>query len=315
MSNIVFIKGNLFASKHQTLVNTINCVGIMGAGVALEFKYRFPLMFSEYVKHCEEKRINIGKLWVYSVPNSNRKILNFPTKYHWKYPSKIEYLEAGLTKFIETYQEKGITSIAFPLLGAQNGGLDPEQVKNIMFKFLSECPIPIEIYQYDPSSPDDYIFQFKRFISSTSLKDIEKQLGLKKNIIIKIKNALDSNRVYSLIQISNIKGVGEESVQACFNFMSTYIPQPSLSDMFNETAKIENIPNTISIDNKVVTKSNISNLSVWDKAKISDLPMETVSKIEKGSESITIEDLRKYCTSLGLDLNNYFRTHYGQKKQ
>lgn len=314
MSNIVFIKGNLFSTKHQTLVNTINCVGIMGAGIALEFKYRYPSMFSEYVKHCEEKRINIGKLWVYNVPNSNRRILNFPTKFHWKYPSKIEYLQAGLTKFLESYQEKGITSIAFPLLGAQNGGLDPEQVKNLMFTYLSECPIPVEIYQYESTVPDDYILQFKRFFDTTGLKDIEKLLGLKKNIIVKIKNALDSNKIFSLMQISNIKGVGEESVQACFNFMSSYIPQPSLNDMFNDITNLNEIPKTLIVDNNVIIKSNTRSLSVWNKAKISNLPIETVTRIEKGSENVTIEDLRKYCSSLGLDMNNYFMTIYGGKK-
>ena len=308
MSNIEFIEGNLFSSKHQTLVNTINCVGVMGAGIALEFKYRYPLMFSEYVKHCEEKRINIGKLWVYNVPNSNRKILNFPTKFHWKYPSKLEYLQAGLTKFLESYQEKGITSIAFPLLGAQNGGLDPEQVKNLMFTYLSECPIPVEIYQYDPTSPDDYILQFKRLFDTTSLKDIEKLAGLKKNVIIKIKKALDSNRIFSLFQISYIKGVGEESVQACFNFMRDYIPHPTLNDMLVESQKLKDA------QENVIVKSNINSLSVWDKAKISNLSMETVTKIEKGADSITIEDLRKYCSGLGLDLSNFFITNYLRKK-
>src|SRR5689334_19885892 len=120
-TEVKYINGNIFTSKYQTLVNTVNCVGIMGAGIALEFKYRYPEMFEKYVKHCKEHLIQIGKLSIYEVPNKDQKVLNFPTKNDWKHPSKYEYLTKGLEKFLNIYREKKITSVAFPLLGAQNG--------------------------------------------------------------------------------------------------------------------------------------------------------------------------------------------------
>ena len=87
---------------------------------------------------------------------------NFPTKRHWKYPSKVEYLEAGLEKFLETYQQKGIQSIAFPLLGATNGRLAEEVSLHYLQRYLSQCDIPVEIYRYDPTATDDLYEDFRR---------------------------------------------------------------------------------------------------------------------------------------------------------
>ena len=102
-------------------------------------------MFLRYKELCGKKLIRPGILWLYKA--DNKWILNFPTKDHWKNPSKIEYLESGLTKFLNTYKNKGITSIAFPLLGASNGGIDPDVSLEVMKKYLSQCDIEVEIYK------------------------------------------------------------------------------------------------------------------------------------------------------------------------
>jgi O-acetyl-ADP-ribose deacetylase (regulator of RNase III) len=143
---IKIIEGNIFDSKCQTVVNTINCVGVMGKGLALEFKKRYPDMFLKYKEHCSNGLIDVGKLWLYK--SDNHWILNFPTKTTWKLPSKYEYVELGLQKFVDTYKEKGITSIAFPMLGCTNGKLDESKVLDIMMYYLMKCDIPIEIYRY-----------------------------------------------------------------------------------------------------------------------------------------------------------------------
>ena len=132
MSNITIINGNIFNTKAQTIVNTVNCVGVMGKGIALVFKLRYPSMFDIYQDFCKQGLIGIGKLWIYKGDARDPWVLNFPTKTHWKLPSKYEYIEKGLQKFVETYKEKGITSIAFPLLGANNGGLDGKKVEELM---------------------------------------------------------------------------------------------------------------------------------------------------------------------------------------
>ena len=113
MDNITFIKGNIFNTKAQTVVNTVNCVGVMGKGIALVYKLRYPKMYDIYKDYCRQHLINIGKLWIYKGDENDPWVLNFPTKFHWKYPSKYEYIEKGLAKFVESYESHGVTSIAF----------------------------------------------------------------------------------------------------------------------------------------------------------------------------------------------------------
>ena len=119
----------------------------MGKGLALEMKNRYPSMFETYKEYCNRGLIDIGILWLYKY-SDGKWILNFPTKKHWKYKSEYEYIEKGMEKFISSYKEKGITSIAFPMLGCNNGGLDKEIVLQIMLKYLSKCDnLIIEIYK------------------------------------------------------------------------------------------------------------------------------------------------------------------------
>ncbi|WP_187427127.1 macro domain-containing protein [Rossellomorea marisflavi] len=126
-------------------MNTVNTVGVMGKGIAKTFKEVYPEMFSEYQILCEKKLLTIGKLWIYKTPN--KWVLNFPTKKHWRSPSKIEYIEAGLKKFVQSYDQKGIDSIAFPPLGCGNGGLNWEnEVKPLMEKYLNDLPIEVFIH-------------------------------------------------------------------------------------------------------------------------------------------------------------------------
>jgi len=141
----------IFESTAQTLVNTINCVGVMGKGLALEFKNRYPAMFDKYKSFCDKGVFKPGVLWIYKA-DDGKWVLNFPTKIDWRNPSKIEYLEEGLKKFVEIWKEKGITSIAFPLLGCTNGGLDPDVVIPLMEKYLNKCE-GLDVTIYDDREP------------------------------------------------------------------------------------------------------------------------------------------------------------------
>ncbi|EGO8127785.1 phosphatase [Enterococcus faecalis] len=142
---LVYVEQDIFQSPAQVIVNTVNTVGVMGKGIAKRFKDVYPEMYREYRDFCERGFLEVGKLWIYKT--ENKWILNFPTKKHWRNPSKIEYIEAGLKKFVETYEERGITSISFPQLGCGNGGLNWElQVKPLMEKYLRALPIDIFIH-------------------------------------------------------------------------------------------------------------------------------------------------------------------------
>jgi O-acetyl-ADP-ribose deacetylase (regulator of RNase III) len=132
-------------SSAQTLVNTVNCVGVMGKGVAHEFKIREPAMFAAYKKLCDQKRLAPGKLWLWR--GEKNWTLNFPTKIHWRNPSKLEWVEAGLDKFQSGYERLGIREISFPRLGCGNGGLSWDDVRPLMERYLAQ--LPIEIYIHD----------------------------------------------------------------------------------------------------------------------------------------------------------------------
>lgn len=216
---IKFIKGNIFNSKAQTIVNTVNCVGVMGKGIALVFKLKYPKMFDLYKEHCKSKLIGIGKLWLYKGQENAPWVLNFPTKFHWKYPSKIEYLEKGLEKFCSTYKEQGITSIAFPLLGTHNGGLDKVTVLNLMEEYLGKCELEIEIYEYVPEAEDGNYELFAANWLRLSQEEIKNASGIRKDRVAKITDVLKSGRVRSMIDLINVNGVGLDTLERCFHFV------------------------------------------------------------------------------------------------
>ena len=137
--------GNLFESDAQTWVNTVNCVGVMGKGIALEFKKRFPAMFQDYGVRCKAGTVQLGRPYHY-VDLFGASVVNFPTKKHWRSASRVQDIEDGLDYFIAHYQEWGIESIAFPPLGCGNGGLEWPVVGPLMVGKLDALPIPVEIY-------------------------------------------------------------------------------------------------------------------------------------------------------------------------
>jgi O-acetyl-ADP-ribose deacetylase (regulator of RNase III) len=144
---LTYVVSDMFKSPARVLVNTVNTVGVMGKGIAKDFKKIYPEMFAQYQKLCEKNLFQVGQLWLYKT--ENKWILNFPTKRHWRSKSKIEDIELGLQKFVDTYAEKGITSISFPMLGCGNGGLDWEkEVRPLMEYYLKNLPIDIYIHLY-----------------------------------------------------------------------------------------------------------------------------------------------------------------------
>jgi O-acetyl-ADP-ribose deacetylase (regulator of RNase III)/uncharacterized protein YwgA len=137
--------GDMFASEAQTLVNTVNCVGIMGKGVALEFKKRFPRMAKDYVARCEAKMVRLGEPYLYA-DGSGTNILNFPTKGHWRSSSRLADIEKGLDHLAANFESWGVTSLALPPLGCGNGGLPWSEVGPLIYAKLHQLPISIELY-------------------------------------------------------------------------------------------------------------------------------------------------------------------------
>jgi O-acetyl-ADP-ribose deacetylase (regulator of RNase III) len=143
--------GNLLKTDAEALVNTVNCVGIMGKGIALQFKQAFPENFNEYAKACRKEEVKPGKMFVFETARmfNPRYIINFPTKRHWKGKSKIEDIRAGLKALVMEAKRRGIKSIAVPPLGCGNGGLEWSVIRPLMEEAFSEIP-DVKILIFEP---------------------------------------------------------------------------------------------------------------------------------------------------------------------
>jgi O-acetyl-ADP-ribose deacetylase (regulator of RNase III) len=149
---IHFVRGNLLNSDTEALVNTVNTVGVMGKGIALQFKQAFPDNFKAYKKACDKGTVEPGKMFIFENHSlSNPKyIINFPTKRHWKASSKLQDIVDGLIAFKDDLKKLNIKSVSLPPLGCGNGGLDWDIVKPIITNCLEELE-DIDIYIYEPA--------------------------------------------------------------------------------------------------------------------------------------------------------------------
>lgn len=174
---IKFVQGNFFDYKADIRINTVNCVGVMGAGVALLFKNRYPKMNSEYIKLCKQKVVRPGKPHVWEQKNlfndleEDITIINFPTKDHWRNPSKYNYIEDGLIWLKKYLLNKPNSTITVPALGCGHGGLDWEKVKKMITDYLSELKTTILVFEPESSNT-----------KNSNLSEKEKKILKNKNI-------------------------------------------------------------------------------------------------------------------------------------
>lgn len=146
---IRYITGNLLEAHAEALVNTVNTVGVMGKGIALQFRETFPDNYKAYLDAIKRGEVKIGSMLVTKIGNLNglRYIVNFPTKEHWRNPSRIEYVEKGLISLRKTIQELSIQSIAVPPLGCGNGQLNWEDVQPLIEQYLGDLPADVMVYE------------------------------------------------------------------------------------------------------------------------------------------------------------------------
>lgn len=189
---IIYTSGNLFESEADALVNTVNCEGYMGKGIAYQFKNKYPENNVHYVGACENKEIGIGKLFYFK--ENDKLIINFPTKDKWRAKSKIAYIEKGLEDLKKIVKELNIKSVALPPLGAGNGGLVWAEVKEKIESHLAEME-DCYFYIYEPTQ--NYVAQVKE----------EPKLSLSALVLMDMKNELnkfDSTRLQKTAFFMNI---------------------------------------------------------------------------------------------------------------
>lgn len=148
---IRYTRGNLLDAESEALVNTVNCVGVMGKGIALQFRQAFPECFKEYKRACDAKEVQPGRMHVYEAFDmiGPKYIVNFPTKRHWKGSSRMEDVSSGLDALRTWIEESMVHSIAVPPLGCGNGGLPWEAVRALMEEKLAGLD-EVEINLYEP---------------------------------------------------------------------------------------------------------------------------------------------------------------------
>ena len=142
-SNIRFVDGDMFSIPADILVNTVNCVGVMGAGVAAEFKKRYPEMYKDYVNRCRRKELKPGCPYLWQNPSmfgegKDELIINFPTKDNWRDPSKYEYVEDGLMRMRDLLSHADGRKVVMPAVGCGHGGLNWERIKAMIVRYLSD---------------------------------------------------------------------------------------------------------------------------------------------------------------------------------
>ncbi|GAK59282.1 hypothetical protein U27_06259 [Candidatus Vecturithrix granuli] len=214
------LSGNIFNSKAGTLVNTVNCVGVMGKGIALEFRRRYPEMFEAYKSICEKQLLRPGQILPYT--KQTPWILNFAIKDDWKNPSKIEWIESCLDKFVKNYQKMGIESIAFPWMGAMNGGIPLDQIKEITRTYLSNLPdISIEVYDFDKTAPDPLFRRLKNIVQIPDLdvQTLSKASTIQYHYLTKIIQAVNGEDVRSLPLLIESGLVGKTNIEKLYAFL------------------------------------------------------------------------------------------------
>lgn len=210
---IEYFEGTVFNTNADAIVNTINCDGFMGAGLALEFSLRYPNMLKDYEYKCKNNIIKIGKVDTFK--EKDVLIVNFPTKNSFKFPSQIKWIEEGLQDFVANYKTYNIKSIAFPKLGCSNGGLDWSIVKNLMIKYLSNTEITVYICEDVIKEAQGKEKEMLEIFNKTDLFELAHNIKLSSKQI----EALEKDRPYSRFwMISKTPSIGKTGYKNIFKY-------------------------------------------------------------------------------------------------
>ena len=215
------VQGNIFNSSARALVNTVNCVGAMGKGIALEFRRRYPNMFAAYAEACQRNELKPGVVYYSHADTEDLQILNFAIKSHWRFPSKIQWIEACLRQFVSEYRVHGIESVAFPWMGAMNGGLPLDLIQTTMRRHLQMLPnITIEVYHFDGNATDPLFETLKEIIAVEPIRTIARSSGVSERTCQIIASLVTDQHIPSLYRLINSEGIGETSINRLYCYLS-----------------------------------------------------------------------------------------------
>ena len=273
---IRYATGNLLESNAQALVNTVNCEGYMGKGIAYQFKQYFPEMNDEYVKQCKSNKLAPGILFCYKT--KDKIIINFPTKDKWREKSKKEYIIAGLNELVKVIEQYNIKSIAIPPLGSGNGGLIWSEVKQIILDKLSV------VSEMNVLSHTDY-FHFSKAQYGPFDHAIE---VISKNIVEyqKYYGNVNTEKAYDIL----IQKLISQSVQEQLDFYIPFIKEASrFTNHFAKTEQVEGAGTALFIIQKnqsIELNEIVNRFKSWSKDKANRFSEESIV--------YAVDELEKY---------------------
>lgn len=287
-------KGNIFDTDTHALVNPVNTEGIMGKGLAYQFKIKYPLNFKKYFESCQNKNFDIGTDLVYTKEN-DKIVINFPTKRSWKENSKIEYIITGLLKLEELIIKENITSISIPPLGAGNGKLDWELVKKQIILFEERLRNKnIKIVIYEPTLNEIKLGKGHLLLLKVILRSYD--LGIKKEeiddfILQKLTYLGDKNNYFKFQK--QLKGPFSKLINIFYKELREYskITQTRIRDIETELEK-----KMISENLKIEEEQIKSGIELYKK-------MKTFYKLS-AKNKLEIEDKMELLTSILFIINN-----------
>ena len=234
--NIEFMTGDMFAVDADIRINTVNCVGVMGAGVALEFKKRYPDMFAQYVGLCKKKLVQPGVPYVWSdnsILDDSAKdiIIKLPTKNHWRRPSEYSYIENGLRWMSENLEAYNGKTLVMPALGCGHGGLDWSRVRQMIIDHLSNLDLKIKVFEPSSSnmtqglSQEDINFMQRKNIRTISPSDASYPDFLRGKSAINLYyhgniDRLNNRRSLALLPCNNGEEDIDDRVAGCIAYYS-----------------------------------------------------------------------------------------------
>ena len=224
-------KGTVFNAGTEAIVNTVNCDGVMGAGIALEFGLRYPNMYKDYENKCKNGDIYVGQVDFYE-DESGITIVNFPTKIHFKFPSRIEWVESGLKAFVQSYMKYGVTSVAFPKLGTSRGGLDWNIVRPMMEKYLMPLDLDVCICLDELKEAEGVERIMLDSFNSSSIESLTKIVRLTS----KQKDAIAKGQPFRRFwEIGRTDGIGKKTYATLF----THFYQNATNESASEQLSID----------------------------------------------------------------------------
>ena len=215
MAKFAELTGNIFSSGAEVVVITVNCEGVMGAGIALDAKNRWPEIYDLYSKRCELNNFHIGDImWTNS---DSRKVALFPSKKLWRAPSKLSYLSDGLDTLRTDIDQLSITSIALPHLGCSNGGLTWSEVKPLIVEKLSRIDeLKVELWKFDQNFVDQDFQKFREIFLSLNPKNASNWVNFSKKTENFVRDVLRDNELTNFVQLAAIKGVGKKTLEKIY---------------------------------------------------------------------------------------------------